>query len=143
MDIAAKLQKMSDFIVARSYPFYNENCGHCAKAVREGIEAGFNPQTLIRTNAAKDYGPSLEKFGFQKIITSTKKLLDYKPKVGDIAIIQYEPYGHICAYCESIFPKTGKKFKGWVSDFQQLDMYGGKIRNKLPEFSIYRYSKQI
>jgi len=129
-----KLQTLSDYLVARSYPNYNENCGRCAKAVREAIEYAFNPKTLRRTLSAKNYGSSLEEFGFRKVDNQ-----NYIPQIGDVAIIHYEPHGHICAYCNSIFPKTGKNFKGWVSDFQQIDVYGGKIRKSKPKIIYYRF----
>jgi len=60
-----EIKKTVDFLIARSYASYNENCGKCAKAVREAIEFGFAPKTLDRTESAKDYGPSYEKLGFK------------------------------------------------------------------------------
>lgn len=136
------LKKLSEFLIAKSYPSYNENCGKCAKSVREAIEFAFAPRVLIRAIAAKDYGLSLEKFGFQKLDITRQDLVNYITLVGDIAIIEYEPYGHISAYCEGIYPATGKKVKCWVSDFQQRDLFGGKIRDKSPKFSIYRYGER-
>jgi hypothetical protein len=134
------LQKLSQYLIHHSYPSYNENCGKCAKAVRVGIEFAFDPKTLIRNQAAKNYGPSLEKFGFKKIASFPKGPTDYQVQVGDVAIINYEPYGHICVYCEGSDPEGAKKVKCWISDFKQKDMYGGPIRKKTPPFDIYRYN---
>jgi hypothetical protein len=138
--IADKLKAMSNFLISRSFPSYNENCGRCAKSVREAIEYAFAPKTLIRKVSAKDYGSSLESFGFKNLLISPQDLVKYKPLVGDVSIIHYEPHGHISAYCEGVYPKSGQSIKCWISDFQQLDMYGGKIRKKSPKVSIYRMS---
>jgi len=135
-----EIKKTVDFLIARSYASYNENCGKCAKAVREAIEFGFAPKTLDRTESAKDYGPSYEKLGFKKVFSFPQEdKSKYKPKVGDIAIINYEPHGHICVFCSVKEPRSGKNYVGWISDFKQRDMYGGKIRDKNPSFNIYRY----
>lgn len=142
INIEDKLKNMSNFLIARSYSSYNENCGRCAKSVREAIEFAFAPKVLIRTLSAKNYGTSLEKFGFKNLLISKDMLCKYKPIIGDICIIHYEPHGHISAYCEGIHPKTGKKIKCWISDFQQIDMYGGGIRKKSPDVSIYRFITQ-
>lgn len=86
--------------------------------------------------AAKDYGPAYEAFGFKKVFNYSRNLNsseDYQPQLGDIAIIEYEPYGHICI-------NTDGTKKGWISDFIQRDMYGGKVRDKDPQFTIYRYA---
>lgn len=137
------IQKAIDYLVSMSYPAYNEDCGKCAKFVREAVEFGFAPRTLERAASAKDYGPSYEKFGFKKIFSFPQEdKFRYKPKDGDIAIINYEPHGHICMYCIGIDPKTSRKFYGWISDFKQRDMYGGKIRDKNPYFSIYRFTEE-
>ena len=133
------IQKICDYLIARSHPSYNENCGNCARFVREAIEFAISPKTIDRTNSAKDYGLSYEKVGFKKVFSfPDQKKEDYIPQIGDIAIINYEPHGHICVYAKGVQFKTGKKIKCWISDFQQIDMYGGKIRLKNPSFSIYR-----
>lgn len=135
------LQKAADFLISRAYPAYNDNCGKCAKFVREAVEYGFAPKLLNRTESAKNYGPSYEKIGFKRILSfPAEDKSRYQPKLGDIAIINYEPHGHICFYSVGKDPKTGKNFIGWISDFRQRDLYGGKIREKNPSFCIYRYS---
>lgn len=133
------IQKICDFLIARSYPAYNENCGNCAKMVREAVEFAISPKSIDRHVSAKDYGPSYERAGFKKVFSFPQnKKEDYTPQIGDIAIINYEPHGHICVYAKGIQFKTGKPLKCWISDFQQIDMYGGKSRLKNPPFSIYR-----
>lgn len=133
-------KKISEYLIARSYPTYNENCGRCAKAVREAVEFVLDPKKIERTESAKNYGPSYEKIGFKKVFSFPEQdKQQYKPEIGDLAIIKYEPHGHICIYCFGKDLKTNKNFCGWVSDFRQRDMYGGIIRKKNPSFDIYRY----
>ena len=64
------IQKICDYLIARSYPSYNENCGNCAKMIREAVEFALSPKTIDRTNSAKDYGPSYEKVGFKKVFSN-------------------------------------------------------------------------
>jgi hypothetical protein len=131
------MKKAIDYLIRASFPQYTSECGKCARFVRMAVEEELG-KPLERVTSAKDYGPSYEKVGFKKILCSTE-IGDYKPKHGDISIIQYEPHGHISMFCFGLDPVTGKPFEGWVSDFKQRDMYGGKIREKKPSFAIYRY----
>ena len=126
------IKKLCDYLIARAYPTYSkEKCGKCAAVVRAAAEFAFDPKKLDRVVSAKDYGASYEKLGFKKIFSYPKEAKEkYEPKIGDICIIQYEPHGHICALTS----------KGWISDFVQRDMYGGKIREENPPFNIYRLS---
>jgi len=105
-----------------------KSLGRCAEYVRNSWDFAFG-KSMPRTNAAKNYGPIYEGLGFEKVFSypAQEKAL-YKPEIGDICIIQYEPYGHICV----------KTKKGWCSDFMQIDMYGGSIRKKNPPIDIYR-----
>jgi len=118
------------FILKKAYKTYiKEKCGFCARAVRLAIEYGFNIK-LERHEAANDYGSSLIKAGFSNYFSYPSQPKNtYTPIKGDVAIIKYSPYGHICMF-------TGDC---WVSDFIQLDMYGGHVRDKDPEFHIYRF----
>lgn len=116
-------------LVAHAYTVYNAKyCGNCAAAVRNAIEFGFKLK-ITRVTSAKDYGSSYEKIGFKKIISGSN-LEHYQPELGDLAIIHYEPHGHICMLTE----------KGWCSDFYQRDLYGGSIRKEKPLVDIYRFS---
>jgi len=134
VDTKDKLRKASDYLIFRAYPNYIKGkCGNCARVVREALEFAFDPKKLQRIPSAKDYGKSLEAFGFTNI-----KPDNYKPELGDIAIIDYLPHGHISMYCEGKLLGNEKSFCGWVSDFRQKDMYGGPIRDKKPPYSIYR-----
>lgn len=123
------IDKACEYLIRKAYPKYDaKTCGYCASYVRSAWDFAFG-KGMPRTGAAKDYGVLYEKLGFKKVFSYPiqKKSL-YKPKIGDISIIQYEPYGHICVYTS----------QGWISDFKQIDMYGGKIRKENPSFSIYR-----
>lgn len=126
-----QIEKTCQYLIAKSFSAYDpKTCGHCALAVRNAFDFGFGVH-IEQTEAAKNYAPSYEKIGFKKIFSyPAQKKSDYTPQLGDICIIQYDPYGHICVKTE----------KGWISDFKQIDMYGGKIRDKDPQFDIYRYS---
>lgn len=129
---------ISDYLIRHSFAYYNKDCGNCAKAIREAVETVLDVK-VERTLSAKDYGSSYEKVGFEKVFEFPKQdKSEYKPEIGDLAIIQYEPHGHICIYCFGFNPDTGRPYIGWVSDFKQRDMYGGKIREKNPQFNIFR-----
>jgi type VI secretion system secreted protein VgrG len=102
---------------------------HCAKYVRLSLAAG----GIILTNApleAKNYGSVLMLHGFERIMDLPL------PQKGDIAVIQDysggSVEGHITMY-------TGKR---WISDFIQLDMWGGSgYRANKPHYAIYRYKQ--
>lgn len=122
-----KLQRACEYLITRAQP---SSTGQCGAYVRGAVDYGFGIH-IQRTNAAKDYGKSYEKIGFKKIFSYPENdKSDYQEKIGDICIIQYEPFGHICMKTE----------KGWYSDFKQIDRYGGSIRKKDPQFDIYRYA---
>jgi hypothetical protein len=127
-----KIDLMVKECLTASFPAYDKTkCGYCARAIRNAVEKGLGC-TIKRTTSAKDYGPSYEKIGFKKVFEyPIQSKEEYKPEIGDISIIEYDPHGHICMF-------TGKK---WVSDFVQNDMYGGSIRKKDPKFTIYRYQQ--
>ena len=113
--------------------------GRCAKYVREALDAGglsINPHPVY----AKSYGPYLTLNGFTAVVPK-----DYAPKKGDVAVIQdyaggvdpvttkaypaSDPAGHIAMY-------DGTQ---WVSDFKQIDMWGGPgYRKHRPDFQVYR-----
>lgn len=114
----------------------SKSTGYCARYVRSAVDFGFNEEIkagkkpLAPVKDAKNSGKSYLDFGFEKVFCCPVLPKEaYKPQLGDIAIIHYEPYGHICIKTE----------KGWISDFIQRDMYAGKIRDKNPPFDIYRY----
>lgn len=111
----------------------------CAKYVREALAAGglvINPHPVN----AKDYGPTLTHNGFTAVVTA-----DYKAKKGDITVIQNYPAGTDPAtkqaYAASSVAGHIAMFDGtqWVSDFKQIDMWGGPgYRKHQPAYTIYR-----
>lgn len=123
------IEKAQEYLIRKSYPSYNKDtCGNCAAFVRSACDFGFETH-VKKFPSAKDCAPAYEELGFKKIFSFPEQnKREYKPELGDIAIIQYEPHGHICMNTS----------KGWISDFKQRDMYGGKIRDKNPPFAIYR-----
>ena len=134
MNMSSELEQACNYLINNAQP---KPTGMCAKFVRQAIDAGFNDEIkagkrkpVEHALEAKIYGSSLEKFGFKKIFCFPEDgtLTDYKEEIGDVAIIKYEPHGHMCMFTK----------KGWISDFIQRDMYGGKIRESNPDFDIYR-----
>lgn len=126
--VTTNLEKACVYLISKAQPSFG---GKCGVSVRMAVDFGFS-KNIEGKVSAKDYGPSYEKIGFQKVFSYPEmKKEDYKPEQGDICIIQYEPHGHICM----------KTSKGWISDFIQRDMYGGKVRDKNPAFDIYRYAQ--
>lgn len=100
-------------------------------AIRTACDFGFETH-IKKFPSAKDCAPAYEALGFKKVFSyPEQKKADYKPELGDLAIIQYLPHGHICMKTE----------RGWISDFIQKDMYGGGIRDKDPAFAIYRFNE--
>ena len=124
-----RLEKACQYLITKAFPSYNKDtCGHCAAFVRSACDFGFGV-AVQKFPTAKNCAPAYEALGFKKVFSfPEQKKEDYKSELGDVAIIQYEPYGHICMNTS----------KGWISDFVQRDMYGGKIRDKNPPFAIYR-----
>lgn len=127
-----QLEKACQYLITKAFPSYNKDtCGYCAAAVRSACDFGFEVR-VKKFASAKNCAPAYEAIGFKKVFSyPSQNKTDYKPLVGDIGIIQYEPHGHICMLTK----------EGWISDFKQRDMYGGKIRDKNPPFAIYRFSK--
>lgn len=122
-----EIRDACEYLIARAEPaFSKEKCGKCATLVRQAFSYGFK-KNIAHELSAKNYGSIYEKNGFKRFANQDDK--DYSPQLGDICIIQYEPHGHICVYTQ----------QGWISDFKQKDMYGGSIRNKKPNFDIYRW----
>jgi hypothetical protein len=111
----------------------NSPGGHCAKAVREALEAG--GIKLERVASAKDYGPSLENAGFKPIAVTEST---YTPAKGDVVIFQpcknSHPDGHMQIY-------DGTQF---VSDFKQKDKLWPNSsetsvwKKEKPKFTVFR-----
>lgn len=146
------MRQACEYLITKAYPAYDpKTCGQCARAVRSAVDFDLGKE-IPHTESAKDYGACYEKVGFKKVFSyPAQKKEDYQPEVGDISIIQpvkiiiddkeviQHPNGHICMLTQ----------KGWISDFVQgtggsmlplAAMYGGTIRNKDPQFDIYRYA---
>lgn len=119
------IDKACEFLIRKAQP---KSVHKCAEYVRSAWDFAFG-KAMPRTGSAKNCGPIYEGLGFKKVFSypAQEKAL-YKPEIGDICIIQYEPHGHICV----------KTTKGWFSDFKQIDMYGGSIRKSNPPIDIYR-----
>lgn len=137
------IDKACQYLVTKAYPSYNKDtCGYCAKAIRSAVDFALEGENIEKKPSAKDYGPSYEKVGFEKILNDNlDNIKNYIPQKGDICILQpvkqikdgkeiiLHPHGHICMYTQ----------KGWVSDFIQRDMPGGGLRKLNPQVTIYRY----
>ncbi len=103
------------------------SAGACARFVRQAIEAG-GLSTNGRPLAACDYETYLPTIGFSVINSS-----NYTPQAGDIVVHEAQPghsYGHIAMY-------TGQQ---WISDFIQIDMFGGSAYRENPDYTILRWN---
>ena len=117
---------------AKAYPKYDKaTCGNCASKVCLAIEAGGVKTSSNRpkSGSAKDYGASLEKWGFAPISNE-----NYTPLKGDVRVMQNYPgesiHGHMDMH-------NGNR---WVSDFLQNSFWSGPCyREHKPSYQIYRW----
>ena len=122
------VSKAIDHLNSHAQP---HSLGRCAEYVRKAIEAG--GVTLRHHISAKDYGNSLLRAGFRKIV-HTHANGHYHHHAGDVAIIQPingHPHGHM-----TMFNGTN-----WISDFTQYHgVYPGHAyRLVKPQYAIYRH----
>ena len=105
---------------------YEKSQSKCAKAVRLALEAG-GLDTSGRPAAAADYNDGfLQSLGFIEVSPE-----NYTPQAGDIVVHERQdghPYGHIAMY-------DGTE---WISDFVQIDMFGGSAYRNNPDYSLWR-----
>lgn len=114
-----------DYLVSHAYPSYNDNCGHCARAVRRALEAG-GLSTTGHPVSACDYDTFLPKIGFHSVDKN-----GYSPEKGDIIVLEAvegHPNGHIAMYSGNY----------WISDFVQSDMWGGSAFRNNAEYTLFR-----
>ena len=101
--------------------------GKCARFVRLAIEAA-GMKTDPHPGSAKDWGPTLERLGFQPVAGE-----GYEPVPGDIAVIQTTTEssdGHMQGY----------DGKNWSSDFVQREFWPGpSFRKEKPAFVVFRF----
>lgn len=153
-----EINKACEYLIKQSFPAYDKKtCGQCASKVANAWDFAFGKK-VKRFPSAKDCEPTYLDLGFEKVFSYPEQNKEeYKPEIGDVSIIQYEPYGHIAVRCdweEKVTDPVTKKTsiitrRDWISDFKQSNggsklplasMYGGKIRDKNPPFTIYRLS---
>jgi hypothetical protein len=126
MDVDKAVKKLNDQAKKNS-------TGKCAKYVRQAIQAGGVKLTPPYPSVAKDYGPYLEKYGFDPV--SPTPAPNYEPEKGDIAVIQPYQGGNSAGHIEMY---NGSQ---WVSDFFQNgpDIWPGSgYRQNTPSYEIYR-----
>jgi len=123
-------------LLAHALPHYK---GRCARYVREALNAGGIP--VQRTEEAQNYGPQLEKAGFQEVIDVKKGTgyppSEYDPQAGDVVVIQGMPdtdsdVGHVAMF-DGVH---------WTSDTVQKNGFwpNGDYREQQPAYKIYRYT---
>ncbi len=108
--------------------------GRCARYVRQALEAGGAKIPIAsRPLYAKDYGPTLEGLGFQKVDPE-----GYVPQPGDVVVLQ-PPSGRTAGHIQ-IWNGTR-----WVSDFEQgTDIYpGASYRKEKVAYEIFRYNRPL
>ena len=123
--VAYSVSKAVNYLVAHAYPCYNSECGHCARAVREALEAG-GLSTVSHPVGACDYDSFLPHLGFHTVDKNT-----YSPMKGDVIVLEAvpnHPYGHIAMFSGN----------AWISDFVQVDMWGGSAFRNIAEYTIFR-----
>ena len=118
-------QKFAAALKANALPPFGR--GQCAKYVRLALESAGADTTGHPVNA-KEYGPTLERIGFQSVTAD-----GYAAQCGDIAVIQSTSDsvpGHI----------EGFDGTNWVSDFIQAAFWPGpSFRNETPAYVVYRW----
>ncbi|WP_419807800.1 hypothetical protein [Sphingomonas sp.] len=101
--------------------------GKCATFVRQAMEAG-GLSTVGRPRDAKDYGPFLQRLGFQKVEVDAS----YVPLTGDIAVMPGNPSssaGHV----------EGWDGRNWISDFVQREVMPGPAFRTKGVYEVYRH----
>ena len=123
-------EKFSKALDEDALPHYSMNCAKFVDKALEaaGLDIHFHP------GVARDYGPYLIGLGFHEVSD-----MGYSPEVGDIVVIQpsnhpeaakISPDGHVAGY-------DGHQ---WISDFRQIDMWGGPYRSAHLSYQIYRHN---
>lgn len=104
---------------------HKSSIGQCAKYVRMAIEAG-GISTEGRPASAKDYDSFLPQIGYHELSKE-----NYNPLPGDIVVHEAQsghPHGHIAMY----------DGQNWISDFVQIDMFGGRAYRNNPDYTLWR-----
>ena len=122
---SAKSQQAADYATRNAKP---KSEGYCARYVQNSHRAS---GIKVEGRNAKDYGPQLEKNGFNKIN------IDYtQAKKGDVVVFQAignRKYGHTAIY-------NGEQ---WVSDFKQKSFFVHKdYTRKDAKWQIYRQGRE-
>ncbi len=112
-----------------------KSTGYCARYTRQALAAGGVNLTPPKSGLAKDFGPSLEKAGFQTVPPK-----NYTPQKGDVIVFQPYPGQHLKAGHMQFY--DGEEM---VSDFKQKDKLWPSSSDKSawkvhkPDYTIYRY----
>lgn len=104
---------------------HRKSQGRCAMYVRQALEAG-GLNMNGHPSEAYQYVDFLPKVGFYEVDKS-----GYIPQPGDVIVIQPvagHPHGHIAMYSGS----------NWISDFVQIDMWGGSDYRKKANYNLFR-----
>jgi len=127
LNVDKATQYATDHVVSPvEHPFGVHDCApHVAAALRAG-GISLPPSG----GGAKDYGPLLERAGFQPLNPTPGP--DYSPMKGDIVVIQGthdSKNGHIAIYNGT----------NWISDFKQPGFWpGSSYRLERPPYRIFR-----
>lgn len=135
------IDKAVDYIVGKAYDVYNkELCGHCARAVREGLmhKDGGNLPLKNYPFSACCYVNHLPYWGFKKVYMgeANTPIDGYTPKNGDIAVIAgygSQKDGHIQIY--------SSKTNMWYSDYKEKDIWCYNSPKGRP-YIVFRYIPQ-
>jgi RHS repeat-associated protein len=121
------IDKVIAFIIKNAQPDYTH---WCAKYINDGYTEGGGAKYRVTAGFAKDFGPTMEDYGYHILETSYE---NYTPMKGDIAIFGPSSQGqfnHIQIYSGS----------DWVSDTIQIrDGFWVYGKDSKASYTIYRW----
>jgi hypothetical protein len=128
--VPVDLEKFTKHLRENALPGFG--AGHCAKFVREALQAAGATVPLPYPVSGKYFGPTLERLGFQEIDVGNPDKFSFRS--GDVMMmdptIRGHIHGHVAAYDGT----------AWISDHVQTDFWAGPAyRKERPCYAVYRY----
>jgi len=136
------IDSATDYLRESAQPGSINRCAsYVADAIRSEDGGGLTDLGYPPTGDAKDYGQPRINAGFVPVVQATDANAcniypppGYTPQAGDVVVMQPYPGGNSSRHM-AMYDGTQ-----WISDFVQIDMWGGKgYRTYAPPYVIYRY----